>query len=104
MSTAGDKVVQELISKNTEMANDALKRLERGGLKHAQQHNDIREAPEHMNQNIEDTRANLDRYIHNTRQGFRARAAQVQQYAERCKQELKLFADEGDQALAHNAA
>lgn len=31
-----------------EMANDALKKLEAGGLKIAQQHNDIQQGVEHM--------------------------------------------------------
>lgn len=86
------------------MANDALKRLESGGVQIPRQHDDIQKAFEMVNKKIEDTRQELNHDSANINQDFRAYAAQVQQDAEDIKSETKRFASEVQRALAQSAS
>lgn len=54
-----------------------------------------------MNTNIEDTRAALHQDNHNTKQDFRAHAAQIQHDTEKSKMDPKRFAEEVQQALSN---
>lgn len=92
--------LEERSSQSTGIANNTFKRLEGGGRQIAQ-HHDMQKTLKSMRQKIEDTRASLNQDSKNTKQDFRAYAAQVQQDAEKNKIEPTRFPDEVQQALAH---
>lgn len=94
MKTAGDKAgsafasLEERINKHTAMANNALKRLETGASKIAQQRDAAQKANRERNNRIDDMCTELNSDSASTKQDSRAYAARVQQDAEKSNVEL----------------
>lgn len=93
MKSAGDNTgsafanLEARINKSTALANDAVKCLDMGGSKIAQQHDAVLKALEEMNKNIEDTRTELNSDSANTRTR-RKRGPSSSASRKRCKGRL----------------